>query len=118
MLMGVVLDVQADDAVWVAGDCNLTCTGCTITGNDEVFEVGGNARLTLVGSTVTARGGEALYVAGMASATVTGSRITGRPAGYVSGMASLTTQGTVWSGGVQRGGEGRIVNQGGNTGVR
>ena len=117
MLSAIVLDLQGDDVLWIGGDCNLTCSGCTLTGNDETIEVGGNARLTLVGSTVTARSGEALYVAGYAQATVTGSRLTGRPAGYVSGEATITTMGTVYAGRLQRGGLARIVNQGGNTGV-
>lgn len=117
-LSGIVLDVQGDDALWVAGDCNMTCTGCMITANDETIDVGGTARLTLVGSTITARSGEALYVAGMAQATVTGSRLIGRPAGYVSGEGQITTTGSTYTGGLQRSGNGRIINQGGNTGVR
>ncbi|MCC7535222.1 MAG: hypothetical protein IT379_03370, partial [Deltaproteobacteria bacterium] len=116
-LSGVVLDdLPLRIVLFVMGDCQLTCTACTFVGSGPVVLLSERGRLTLVRSTVTARDGAALYVGSEARATVVDSRLTGRLPTDVQG--TLTTRGSSYASGVQRAAGARVIDEGGNTGLR
>jgi hypothetical protein len=76
-LTGITAAVTGSSAIYTAGDCHLTLTNMTVSGEEYAVEAAGASVVTIVGGTYSGSGPDAMEATGAAHLTVTGATLHG-----------------------------------------